>query len=280
MIGGWTKRCHSNALILLVLGFCLFSVPARADIKVLHLRHISSNRALPMVKDLIGSSGKVTEWENKLIVNASPEEIASVEEVLSQIDVPPVMLKISVRRENRSVLAGHDNLGLPPVDRPPGNKSSNLNLGNSLEETEYFLRVQEGLQGFLLVGQSVPFIREMAVLAHRHAGYRQNLDFQLINSGFWVRPVLVGEMAHLDIRPHLEGFQKNSAGLTGMPSPIDLQNLETSVRVPLGRWVDIAGVLREADEISRAIVTWKTGNSRKETTLWLKIDRQQDDFHD
>jgi type II secretory pathway component GspD/PulD (secretin) len=113
----------------------------------------------------------------------------------------------------------------------------------------------------------------MLILARRHTGYGQSIDFQTINTGFWVRPVLEGDYATLDIRPHLEGFKKNSSGVAGLPSSIELQELVTTVRIPLGQWVDLGGILRETDEISRGIVSWRAGNTREEKTVWLKVER-------
>jgi hypothetical protein len=289
---GHLSKTAGRLQMLFMVGLAVFllSSSAEAEIKVLNLRHVSSDSVLPMVRELLGKRGTVCEWENRLILNASRDEIATIEEVLEQIDVPPVMLRITVRTEKRRIRADNPTgfSGIDPKDSQgttlgTGNQGqgvtgrfSGWRSGNAGGATEYFLRVKEGGTGFIMIGKSVPYVRELLVLAHRHGGYRQTLDFQAINSGFWIRPVLEGDVVYVDIRPHLEGFQKNAAGLTGLPTPIELQSLETSVRVPLGRWVDLAGVLREGDEISRAIVAWKLGNSREETSIWLKIDRQRD----
>ena len=273
-----------KVFLLGLLTLVLSSGVARAEIRVMTLRHVSVDSVLPMVRELLQGRGQVSKWENRLIINATPDEISTIEEVLGQIDVVPVMLRIAVRTENRSAQAGN-RIGTAimgpggegasrPAERP---SPAERKLGNTVEEVEYLLRVRDGGQGFIMIGQSVPYVREMLALAGRHAaGYGQSVDFQTINTGFWVRPVLEGEVASLDIRPHLEGFQKSAAGPGGLPQPIDLQSLVTTVRVPLGRWVDLGGFLREADEVSRAVVTWRTGNSREEKTIWIKVDRQQD----
>jgi type II secretory pathway component GspD/PulD (secretin) len=275
-------------VLLFLLAALAFPSAALAEIKVLTLRHVPPGKVLPVVRELLNGSGKISHWENRLIINASKDEIATIEEVLRQIDVAPVMVRISVRAENRHARAGNrigvavlqaGETGRAPTGREPGSSGTGLSpgegrrLGNAVEETEYHLRVRDGGQGFILMGESVPYVRELLFLARRHAGYGQSVDFQAINTGFWVRPVLEGDYVTLDIRPHLEGFQKNSSGVAGLPSILEMQALVTTVRIPLGQWVDLGGILRESDEISRAIVSWRAGNAREEKTVWVKVEK-------
>ncbi len=278
-----------GTVLLLVLAALVFPSGACAEIKVLTLRHVAPDKVLPLVRELLDGSGKISHWENRLIVNASEEEIATIEEVLRQIDVAPVMVRITVCAENRHAQAGNrigvavlqtGEKGRAASGGEHGSSGAGLplggggrRLGNAVQEEEYHLRVRDGGQGFIMMGESVPYVRELLFFARRHAGYGQSIDFQAINTGFWVRPVLEGDYVTLDIRPHLEGFQKNSSGVAGLPSILELQALVTTVRIPLGQWVDLGGILRESDEISRAIVNWRAGNAREEKTVWVKVER-------
>lgn len=271
-----TKFRKMWSLLFLVLAtLMLLPTPGQAEIKVLTLRHVSAEKILPMLRELLDSRGKVCQWENRLIVNAGPDEIATIEEVLRQIDKAPSMVRVTVRTENRHAQAGN-RIGvavMQSTDSTSNGMSTANRLGNAVDNEEYFLRVRDGGQGFILMGKSIPFVREMLVLAKRYAGYGQTIDFQEVNTGFWVRPVLEGDYASLDIRPHLEGYKKNGAGMAGLPSTIELQSLVTTVRVPLGKWVDLGGFMRDGDEISRSIVAWRAGNSHEEKTIWIKVDR-------
>jgi type II secretory pathway component GspD/PulD (secretin) len=274
--------------LLFVLAALVFPSAALAEIKVLTLRHVAPDKVLPVVRELLNGTGKISHWENRLIVNASEEEIATIEEVLRQIDVAPVMVRVSVRTENRHGQAG-SRIGVAVLQTgeteraasggESGSSGAGLSsregrrLGNTIEGAEYHLRVRDGGQGFILMGESVPYARELLFLARRHAGYGQSIDFQAINTGFWVRPVLEGDYVTLDIRPHIEGFQKNSSGAAWLPSIVELQALVTTVRIPLSRWVDLGGILRDSDEISRAIVNWRAGNAHEDKTVWVKVER-------
>lgn len=264
----------------LLLAVLLGTSPCRADIKVLAVKHLMAEEIVSVVRDVLEGQGKVSTWDNRLIVNASAEEIATIEEVLRQIDVPPTMLRISVRQEerkgraaNRVTLTGTPKPGMagvsPMVSAPKGARQ----LGNTAEQTVQTLRVRDGGRGFILMGEMVPYVREMLLLARRYAGYGQTVDFQAVNTGFWVRPILERGYATLEIRPYLEGFQRSSARMMGMPAAVQLQELVSTLRVPLGQWVDLGHQLREGDEVSRAILSWRTSNLHQERTVWVKVER-------
>ncbi len=284
MPGRFTWFSCSFLLLLLITAW-----PCEAAIKVMALKHVAAEEILPVVRDVLEGQGKVSVWDNRLIVNASAEDIATLEEVLQQIDVPPTMLRISVRQEDRQGRAGNravlSNPSITGMSRPgvSGTSAGGSNeavkslgtrrLGNTAEQTTQTLRLRDGSKGFILMGEMVPYVREMLLLARRYAGYGQTVEFQAVNTGFWVRPILERGYATLEIRPHLEGFQRSSSRMMGMPSPVKLQELVSTVRVPLGKWVDLGHHLREGDEVSRAILTWRTGNLHQEQTIWVKVDR-------
>ncbi len=273
----------------LLLAVLLVTSPCRAEIKVLKVKHLVAEEVVPVVRDVLEGQGKVSTYDNRLIVNASAEEIAMIEEVLRQIDVPPTMLRISVRQEerkgtaaNRVSLTGTPKPGAaatsPMVQALKGSAAGSgplpgvRQLGNTAEQTVQTLRVRDGGRGFILMGEMVPYVREMLLLARRYADYGQTVEFQAVNTGFWVRPILERGYATLEIRPHLEGFQRSSSRMMGMPSAVQLQELVSTVRVPLGRWVDLGHQLREGDEVSRAILSWRTRNLHEERTVWVKVE--------
>jgi type II secretory pathway component GspD/PulD (secretin) len=267
--------------------------PCQAEIKVLALKHVAAEEIVPVVRDVLEGQGKVSTWDNRLIINASAEEIATLEAVLQQIDLPPTMLRISVRQENRqgqtgtrAVLSNSPASGMagtgvqvasggaPNGDAMnPAAASGTRQLGNTAEQTTQRLRLRDGSKGFILMGEMVPYVREMLLLARRYSGYGQTIEFQAVNTGFWVRPILERGYVTLEIRPHLEGFQRSSTRMMGMPSAVQLQELVSTVRVPLGQWVDLGHYLREGDEVSRAILNWRTKNLHQERTVWVKVDR-------
>ncbi len=259
----------ARILMLLVLLLGLLVVPCAAEIKVITLRHISAERVLPALREVLGGQGQVSAWENRLIVNASPQEIRVVEKVLEQLDVPPVMLRVSLRQDSREGLAGGPVTGTGTAALVA---DGTRHLGNVGEQLTQSLRLKDGSEGFILVGEMLPYVRSMRVLAGRYAAYEQELDFQVLNSGFWVRPILEEGFATVEIRPHLEGLRQVGPRTLGLPSAVELRELGSTLRVPLGTWVDLGSELREGDEVSRAILAWRTSSLQRQRILWIKVE--------
>lgn len=72
------------------------SLTAHAATEVVPLQHRSSAELLPALQAFIGKDGTVSAFENKLIVNASPERIDDLRALLQQLDTAPKRLLISV----------------------------------------------------------------------------------------------------------------------------------------------------------------------------------------
>jgi len=65
------------------------SYAAQAATEVVPLQHRASAELLPAAQAFIGKDGTVSAFENKLIVNASPERIDDLRALLQQLDTAP-----------------------------------------------------------------------------------------------------------------------------------------------------------------------------------------------
>ena len=64
---------------------------------VVPLSHVVPDQVLPAVKTVLPDGATVTSYNNQLILNVTPDEKATVEELLQQIDIAAAQLRISVR---------------------------------------------------------------------------------------------------------------------------------------------------------------------------------------
>ena len=76
------------------------SLTAQAATEVLPLQHRTSAEMLPTAQSFLGKDGTVSTFENKLIVNASPERIDDLRALLQQLDTAPKRLLISVDNDD------------------------------------------------------------------------------------------------------------------------------------------------------------------------------------
>ena len=75
-------------------------VIAATEFKIITLQHRFAEDLLPTIQPLVGSEGTVSGIQNQLIIRATPEKIAEIEQVIATLDVARQNLKIIVSRQN------------------------------------------------------------------------------------------------------------------------------------------------------------------------------------
>jgi type II secretory pathway component GspD/PulD (secretin) len=256
---------------------------ARVDpIEVIPLHHRSATELLPVVRQMLGNAGTVSAYDHQLVVKATREQLTAMEKLIAELDRPRPLLRIDVWQGVASAGVsegaaldspngkGEIHFGTDTPAGGPGDPSGRFGyrIGNTQEGTEQALHVLDGEQALIVVGKEVPFTSAFAVTTGNKSGYAEQRSLRKVTTGFWVRPRLMGKSVELQIVPHLAGQEP------GAPDVVDSQHLATTVRVPLGRWYNLGGELRDSDPLSRAIVQWQAGAGTEERSIWIKVERQ------
>ena len=251
-------------------------------LEVIPLHHRTAGELLPVVRQMLGAEGTVTAYDHQLVLKAPSGELAAMEKLISELDRPRALLRIDVWQGVASAgfseggaldaggEAGSIRLGNAAPEGGPGDPSGRFayRLGNARKSTEQVLHVLDGKQALITVGKEVPFTSAFAVVAGNKSGYAEQRTLRTVTTGFWVRPRLMGNEVELDITPHLAGTAP------GAPDVVHSQHLSTTVRVPLGRWYNLGGNLRDSDPLSRTIVQWQAGTGTEERSIWIKVERR------
>src|SRR5690606_30240702 len=87
---------HAVMKRLVALALLALSLNVHAATEVLPVNYRSADELLPVVESVLGDEGRVSVYSNQLVINASPEKIAEVRELLAQLDSAPRRLLISV----------------------------------------------------------------------------------------------------------------------------------------------------------------------------------------
>ena len=103
------------------------ALPLQAATEVLPLNYRSADELLPIVRATLGADGKVSAYGNQLIINASPDKIGEVRDLLAQLDTAPRRLLISVdtarMRNRRDCLTTVTMPGLTAITASPASRS-------------------------------------------------------------------------------------------------------------------------------------------------------------
>lgn len=243
-----------------------------AEVKVVELRHRPASELAAAIAPLLSQEGSVSAYGDKLILKGSAKELVEIEKVVRQLDVGRRTLRLAVRQsasdlvgDQQGAMGGNIQLGSEAEIGLAGRY--HRTLGTGPQNSDQYLLVLEGEEGYIAIGREVPFTSELAVLAGRHLGVAQKTEFRQVSTGFRVRPQLLGESVRLELTPHMAnlGTQANGGDLT-------FSSLTSTVMVPLGQWFNLAGHLERRDEIGQAILSRNLGVGQSRSQVYIRVD--------
>ncbi|WP_208644541.1 secretin N-terminal domain-containing protein [Pseudomonas reidholzensis] len=227
------------------------SLTAQAATEVLPLQHRNSAELLPTAQSFLGKDGSVSAFENKLIVNASPERIDDLRALLQQLDTAPKRLLISVDNNDSNF---QDNRGNARIIR-----YGTSNREGGLQQVQ----ASEGQPALIQVGQSVP------ITSSSTDGYgrvQTDTEYRNVTQGFYVTPSLSGETVRLAISTN------NDRMSSERPDVVKVQSTDTTVTGKLGEWITLAGYNQQS-QAERNTSSHSYSTQRGENmTLRVKVD--------
>lgn len=266
--------------LTIAICLCLF-LPAHAEteFKIITLQHRFAEEILPAIKPLVGDEGTATAMQNNLIIRTSRKNMAEIEQLVTSLDTVRQNLKITIRRntnndigQSRAEISGRRRIDNVTVET--GSRRINKQNGVVLDlenyqnksnvNNEQFIRVADGEQAFISVGQSIPYTQEWISLTNRYLGIQRSTAFVNIDTGFAVRPRTIGNQVELEITPRFSQINRNGF--------IDFTTLTTIVRVNRDEWLDIAGIMQQKDEVSRTILSWQSSNQSLGNQLLIRVE--------
>lgn len=271
------------------MAFIAVSGVASDSIRVIELKHRPAAEVAPLIRPLLGPNDALSATDYRLIVRAQPSTVAAVERVVRDIDVARRQLTITVRQFQSSE-QGRSSHGLggdvPIGDRgsvrlpkhPRGNETVIIGDPNGVhyrggerrmtgrsEQTQQ-LRVQDGVSGYLHMGQSIAQVQRILRMVGDRWVESAELSERDITTGFDVRPHVRGDRVQLDIAPRIARLSDPRRGI------VDFREAATSVNVKLGEWIDLGQVLSQGSEINRAILQRDVERNSGTWRVLLKVD--------
>lgn len=234
------------------------SAPADPVTEVVPLTARTPDELVPIISALAGNDGSVTAFAGQLVIRATPERMAEIRRVLTEIDHPARRLVIHVRRR--------DAHGPETGDADRG-RLATRGAGESVQR----VLALEGHAADLQAGVSEPVAVGDAYWGGWMRGQERVIAYRDATTGFRVVPRLAGEDVTLEIVQHAV----RSAG--GAPTPpFTVQGAETTVRGRLGEWIPLAAsasVTRSGRGPARAYGTRREGDVRIDVMVEVLPDR-------
>lgn len=261
---------------------------AAEEARVVQLKHRSAEEIIPIIRPLLGPDDTLTGMDYRLIIRTSDKKLNEIESLLTQLDVAPRRLRITVEQavatERAAVsqsITGEVRVGnnarvifpaRPPDDRGIAVQKNNIRYNaNRRAATASGSNTQtittlDGQRAYIRIGQSVPYVQKILALSHNQITIAQGIAFQDITTGFTVLTHVHGDRVRVEITPRLSTLENPATGLA------NFQELTTTVEAKLGEWIDLGAILSGGNEIQRAILKSAATESGEQRTVRLKIE--------
>ena len=261
---------------------------AQDSVEIIVLKYRTAEQLIPIVQPLIGKDGALTGMQNKLIVRTTPSRMKDVKQVIASLDTQPRQLMITVRQnvaresleQETSVYGTAGGRGgrvtLPETtteggvrveggggrNRLGGKVVSTRDIEDSRDSQQ--IRVLEGNQAFIRVGQSVPYTTQTVIQNGRHVTVTEGTTYRDVTSGFYVAPRVNGEQVTLDISP-----QRNTVGSSGS---VNIQQATTTISGRLGEWIELGGVGGQTNASGSGTTYSTRSTSTDNRTIFVKVE--------
>jgi type II secretory pathway component GspD/PulD (secretin) len=267
---------------------------AQTTVEVIQLRYRQADQLIPVLQPLLGRDASISNFQNQLVIRATPSELAQVKSVLASLDTPPKRLLITVRQDadvsgsrreaEVSGSIGNDQARVTVPgsgSREGGNvvlrdgddrlRARVLDSGQTgSERIGQTVQVLEGYTAFIRAGESRPVRNRQVVRTMVNGQWVDRVvettDYRDAATGFNVRPRLQGDRVTLDIDPQRETFDDQRRGA------INVQRVATTVSGRLGEWISLGGIGEERSDNRSGVLSTRDVRSSETRGVQVKVE--------
>ena len=241
-------------------------------VKIVQLKHRQAADFVPALQALAGPGGSVVALDSRLVVRATPEGHARIEEALRSLDVPLRSLVITVSQV-RTRVAAQDTSSVSARGAAPGTHTSRTVVtgafgASSGEESDAdVLRVAalEGYPALIQIGRSEPVSTLGLLPTSQGRGIIvPGTSYADTGIGFYV-------LARLDAHRVTLELWVDSA-LDPRADALASRSLHATVGGSLGQWMEVGSAVREAQVRARATFGAERQESLEERSVRVRVD--------
>ena len=287
-------RKHLFLICGLALAGYLPAAAAQLTVEVIPLQNRTVDQVIPVIRPLVGEGGAVTGMNNQLIVKTTPDNLAQIKQVLSNLDTPVRRLMITVRqdvdgnmvRDRSSVEGGYSagNITFGTTGPGPGRREPGAEIragddrGNTVrwrgistdsrrdENNDFRVQTVEGEPAYIQTGLSVPVPNQNAYVTRGGFVVRDSVEYRDVTSGFYVIPRLSGDIVTLQVTPSLSRTHLQQGGA------YEVQNIETTVQGRLGEWISVGGLNQTTNQEGASVLSNTRSRGGETRSVLIKVE--------
>jgi type II secretory pathway component GspD/PulD (secretin) len=235
-----------------------------SELRTWDLHHRSAAEMIPLLKPMLESNDAISGSGYTLIVRSNKENLAQLDTLIARLDTAPQMLLISIahgadeqREKSGASLSGSTTDPKLKVYR---------SYRNSDDAGSQQLKVLEGHWATIRSGQAIPQVMQQTQQGPNGSTVTQSIEYRNVESGFEVRPHLVGDRIQLDIRPFRAKLSSQGGGV------IEQQEIVTTVSGRPGEWIDLGGVAEEQNRKGTGIIYSTRKREQQSHNIRIKVE--------
>lgn len=252
-----------KGVILITLLLVSTLLPA-SELRTWDLHHRSAEEMIPLLKPMLESGDAISGSGYTLIVRSNKEGPAQLDKLIARLDTAPQMLLITVsqdeKREGEKTGASISGSVNEPKVRIYSTQRRSNDDGNQQ------LQVLEGHWATIHSGQAIPQVMQQIQQGPSGSSVTQSIEYRNVESGFEVRPTLIGESVRLDIRPFRAKQSPRGGGV------IEQQEIVTTVSGKPGEWIELGGAAEEQNSEGTGIIYSTRQREQQTHNVRIKVD--------
>lgn len=268
-------------LILLVFSHLTPQNTCLAETAVIGVNFRDASGVLPLVETLLSPQGRATVdvRTNSIVVSDDSVSVKKIRDFLAHIDKPVEQVTIRFRFQHSGISKDRDISASGKVSGDNwsvsvGRRSKKEGVHvraqdreeSVAQSSESFVRVLSGDAAYVRVGTEIPYTERWAYLCRRYARSVGKVEFQQMETGMEVRPVVTKERVHIEITPRVSYKEPGEKGV------IRFSEASTRVSVTKGQWVTIGGQGQGSNEVIREILSRRSADDQSTLSLSLMVE--------
>ncbi len=223
--------------LLAIDGYCL----EQQQITTLQLHNIQPELLLPTIKAHLSTNSSASVYKNQLILNVTDKELATIQQLINQLDIPGKQLLISIKKAGSDKIKqqqGEINLH---YQRKPKIQTGNTNTLRLGSETKTTITINpQNINQSTSLKQGIRATEGSPVLINTGTTLvTNNQPLINANSGFFATAWVNGNSVTVKIIQQQQNFKDTKT--------ITRQQLHTQVTGGLNHWIPIGSIVENSN---------------------------------
>jgi len=219
-----------NKLLFILAMLLTALLPAQAyssSLEIIQLKNRTANEMMPLLEPVLDKDGVISGTGFQLIIRTSKQNLTELRKIIQKLDTAPRQLLITVKQLSEDEYRKQHSSARIQASKDSTTVDARIygTSGADKENKIQKVRVLEGNQAFIEIGQSIP-IGERTITNNT---VQESVRYKDVTSGFYVLPRISGnkeegERVTLRISPHKASLSSEGGG------KINIQQMDTTVR--------------------------------------------------